>query len=161
VLAGAAALTVRAGPAGEKKAPEVTEKEFRRANFLLLEDPLDAKAKDHAKVIIAFANQTLRADVALGKRELQWLSDKQDKRGLLLLAAYVGGNTLSQLDSGVKRNDPYPGLLQLFCVYRVLQARDRDYHIAEADRLLKLHREGRLIKQLLQEDERKPEKKKP
>jgi hypothetical protein len=145
---------------GEKKAPEITEKEFRRANFQLLEDPLAKNASDLAKAVVVFAMQTPKAEVMLGKKELKWFGGKEDKRGLLLFAAYVGGNTLAQLDSGVKRNEPYPGLLQLFRVYRALREKDRDYSNDDVQRLLKLHQDGRLIQHLMQE-EKKSEKKEP
>jgi hypothetical protein len=147
-------------PAGQKKEPEVTEKEFRQANFLLMEDPLGKNAREHAKTVLVFTMQTPKAEVVLGKEELKWLGDKEDKRSTLLFAAYTAGNTLSQLDSGVKRNDPYPGLLQLFRVYRVLHERDKNYRIDEVERLLKLHQEGRLLQQLAQK-EKKAEEKKP
>jgi hypothetical protein len=58
----------------------------------------------------------------------------------------------------VKRNDRYAGLLALFCVHRTLQAKDREFKIAAVDELLKLHRQDRLIKHLLQLEEKKPTK---
>jgi hypothetical protein len=155
LLAGAAAGGP--GAAGQKKGPQVTEKEFRQANFQLLEDPLADKARDYAKAVIVFAAQTPDAEVTLGKRELKWVGGKEDKRGMLLLAAYAGGNTLSQLNSGVKRDDPYAGLLQVFRVYRALRRRDKDFRNDEVDRLLGLHRQGRLLLHL-EEDREKPAK---
>src|SRR5689334_7277599 len=122
VLAVVFLLTCGPTRAGEKKGKELTDQQFGRLLTLFLEDPLHAKAREFAKVLIAYTIQTPKAAVVLGETEMKWLGKKGGDRGLLLFAAYLGGNTRSQLLSGVKQNDRYSGLVTLFAVYRRLQA---------------------------------------
>ena len=89
------------------------------------------------------------------------LGKKEDDRSLLLFAAYVGGNTRSQLLSGVKQNDRYSGLVTLFAVYRRLQAKDKEYRIAEVDHLRKLHEGGKLLAHLVELERKMPTKLSP
>jgi hypothetical protein len=145
---------------GQGKGPQVSEKDFRRAHLRLLEDPLGKSAKEDAKVIMLFAMQTPRAAVVLRKEEMNWFG-KDEKRGLLLLAAYAAGNTESQLNSGVKRNDRYAGLLSLFRVYRLLRQQDGSFKNAEVEQLLKLHGEDRLLKYVLELEQKAPTKLSP
>jgi hypothetical protein len=133
--------------AAQPEKPQVAEKDFRRALFVLLEEPAHEKNQELAKLIVAFVSQTPQAAVVLGKDELKWFGDDKE-RALVLMAAYTGGNAQSQLNSGVKRNDRYSGLLCVFQVYRGLRAKDARFRNAEVDALLKLHREGKLQKHL-------------
>jgi hypothetical protein len=149
-------LTPAVVPAADNK-PMVSEKQFRRAAARLLEDPLSDESRELAKAVLVFTMETPDAAVFLGQEELQW-TGKEDKRSLLLLAAYLAGNVESQLNSGVKRNDRYAGLLALFRVYRALQAKDKEFKIAAVDELLKLHRQDQLVKHLLQLEQKKPTK---
>lgn len=137
--------------------PELTEKQFRRASAMLLEDPLADGAGDLAKLALVFVMQTPKAGVMLGEEEMKWIG-KDDKRSLLLFGAYLAGNAQSQLNSGVKRNDRYSGLLSLFQVYRQLQAKDKDFKIADVDELLKLHKEDKLVAHLIELEKKKPTK---
>jgi hypothetical protein len=142
---------------GDDRKPDVTEKQFRRASLALLEDPLGDSAPDQAKQVVLFTMQTPDAAVALGREEMKW-TGKDDKRGLLLLAAYLAGDVQSQLNSGVQRNDRYAGLLSLFGVYRRLREQDKDFHVAEVDELLKLHADDKLTGYLADLEKRKPTK---
>lgn len=152
-----AIIVVATGAQAQEKQPEITEKQFWRASLLFMEDPLGESAKEYAKAILVFTSQTPKAAVFLGEEEMRWVG-KDDQRGLLLFTAYIAGNTQSQLRSGVKRNDRYAGLLHLFHVYRGLQERDKEFKIAEVEELLKLHREGQLVKHLLDLEAKKPTK---
>jgi hypothetical protein len=142
--------------------PAIDETQFRRLSVALLENPLDEKSPDAARTIIVFTIQTPKAAVFLGTEELSWFGitdvKKDDPRSLLLTAAYAAGNSQSQFSSGVKRNDRYSGLLYLFEVYRRLQTRDGEFKIPAVEELLKLHKEDRLVKHLLELEEKKPTK---
>ena len=144
----------------EEKKRDISEKEFRRATVLLLEDPLGKNGKDIARLCLLFTMQTPDAAIVLGKEEMEWVG-KDKERGLLLLAAYAAGNAASQLDSGVKRNDRYAGLLYLFRVYRTLRQKDRKFKIPAVDELRKLHKEDKLVKHLLELEKKKPTKLSP
>ncbi len=71
-------------------------------------------------------------------------ADKDLKHSEIILAAYIAGNTLGQLDSGVKGNDPYSATIQVLRVYRHLKANDPTYRVPEIEDLLELHRKGAL-----------------
>ena len=66
----------------------------------------------------------------------------------MLLGAFIAGNVLAQLDSGVKRNDSYSGMIQVFRVYRHLKAEEPAYNVPEIEDLLALHRRGELAPHL-------------
>jgi hypothetical protein len=154
-LAAVLGLLVGARASAQETKPELNDKQFRRAVTVFLEDPLGEKAKDIAKFIMAFASQTPKAVVFLGKEEMKWFG-KRDDNGMLLLAAYAAGNVQSQLDSGVKRNDRYAGLLSLFHVHRALKEKGAGYENAVVDDLLKLHREDKLLPHLIELEQRQP-----
>src|SRR5262245_33238992 len=146
---------------GEKKSKELTDQQFGRALTMFLEDPLQEKGKELAKLLVVFTMQTPKAAVILGEPEMKWIGKKDDDRSLLLFAAYVSGNTRSQLLSGVKQNDRYSGLVTLFAVYQRLQDKDKKYQIAEVDELRKLHRDGKLLAHLVEMEKKMPTKLSP
>ena len=141
----------------DDKKPELTETQFRRASALLLEDPLADAAGDYAKVALIFVMESPKAAVMLGEEEMKWIG-KDNKRSLVLLGSYLAGNAQSQLNSGVKRNDRYSGLLYLFQTYRQIQAKNKDFKIAEVEDLLKLHKEDKLVGHLIELEKKKPTK---
>ncbi len=141
------ALAGAACARGQEKIPEVTEGTFRQAAVLFLEYPDGDKAADYAKVILKFAADTPRAEVLLDDQLMKWVG-KDRKLGLLLLAGYLIGDVEAQIDSGVRRDDPYSGLLKLVHVHHFLKKRHADYQNPAAEELLQLHRAGRLITHL-------------
>lgn len=66
-------------------------------------------------------------------------------RSKVLLAAYIAGNAQSQLNSGVKQDDVYSGVLTMIAAYRNLQEADKTFKITELDKLVKLHQDGKLV----------------
>jgi hypothetical protein len=149
-------LGSRSAIADEPRKDAMTDEQFGRLLTVFLEDPLHKKGKELARLLIIHTMQTPNAAVVLGETELKWIGKKEDDRSLLLCAAYVGGNTRSQLLSGVKQNDRYSGLVTLFAVYRRLQDKDPEYKIAEVDDLRKRHGEGKLLAQLVEMEKKSP-----
>jgi hypothetical protein len=147
--------------ADEKKDKELTDQQFGRLLTMFLEDPLHEKGKEFAKLLIVYTMQTPKAAVMLGVPEMKWIGKKEDGRSLLLFAAYVSGNTRSQLLSGVKHNDRYSGLVTLFAVYQRLQDKHKEYKIAEVDELQKLHGDGKLLAHLVEMEKKMPTKLSP
>jgi hypothetical protein len=140
-------LGITAARGQGEKIPTVTEGDFRKVAVLFLEYPDGDKAAEMAKVILAFAADTPRAEVLLDTHVMKW-TGKERKYGLMLLAGYLVGNTQAQLDSGVKRDDAYSGLLKMFHVHLFLKKRHADYTNEPVEELLRLHRDGRLITHL-------------
>jgi hypothetical protein len=141
----------------EDRKPALSEKQFRRASLALLEGPLGESAEDLARLIAIYVIQTPDAAVVLGQEEMKW-AGKDKKRRWLLLAAYLAGNAQSQLNSGIKRNDRYSGLLSLFKVYRQVRAKEKKFRIDEVEQLLKMHKEDRLVGHLVELEKKKPTK---
>jgi hypothetical protein len=160
VLGVVLAAFLATGVCADEKEPQLTAAEFRTACSRLLEDPSHKNAPDFSRAILIFAIQSPDAVIVLGDEELKWIK-KEDNRGLLLFAAYMGGNAQSQLHSGVKRNDRYSGLLYLFQVYRQLQAKDKDFRVAAVDDLLKMHKDDKLIGHLAELEKKQPTKLSP
>jgi hypothetical protein len=146
----------------ENKGFKISAKTFRQTGSLLLEDPLNRSNRDWSRIILLYALSASDAEVVLGREELHWAGiENNDPRALLLLAAYASGNIQSQLNSGVKRNDRYSGLISLFRVYRALQHSDQKFRVAAVDEFLSLHQEDKLVRHLQKLDEQKPEKMTP
>jgi hypothetical protein len=145
--------------ADEKEKPGApSDRDFDRLLTVFLDDPLHEKAKDMARAVVLFTLETPKAAVVLGEPELKWIGKRDDDRSLLLFAAYTGGNTRSQLLSGVKQNDRFSGLVALFAVYRKLQEKDKDFKIDEVEALRKLHRDGKLLEHLVELEKKAPTK---
>jgi hypothetical protein len=147
--------------ADEKKGEGLTAQQFDRVLTVFLDDPHHKDAKEMAKVLIVFTMESPKATVVLGSEELKWIGKKGDDRSVLLFAAYIGGNTRSQLLSGVKQNDRYSGLVALFAVYRKLQDKDKDFKIAEVEELRKLHADGKLLAHVVELEKKMPTKLSP
>jgi hypothetical protein len=144
------------------KGPKITDKSFRQISSTFMDEPLDKSNRDWARLIMLYALDAPNAALVLSGEELHWTGvDNNDPQALLLLAAYTAGNIQSQLNSGVKRNDRYSGLITLFRVYRALRDRDDKYKVAAVDELLTMHEEDRLVRHLQKLDEKKPEKRTP
>ncbi|HTU22161.1 MAG TPA: hypothetical protein VMG10_29245 [Gemmataceae bacterium] len=143
----------------DKKGVTISDRSFRQIATTFLNDPRHSSAPAWARLILLYMKQTSSAAVVLGSEELQWAGFGDDDRHLqVLLAAYAAGNIQSQLNSGVKRNDRYSGLLTLFHVYRTLREQDKKFQIAALDRLLEMHREDKLGAHLQKLEEKKPAK---
>ncbi|MGH7173407.1 MAG: hypothetical protein ACRELF_16950 [Gemmataceae bacterium] len=146
----------------DKKEVTISDKSFRQISSALLNDPRHTSARGWSRLILLYRMRTSSAAVVVGSEELHWVGlDDDDRHGLLLLAAYAAGNIQSQLNSGVKRNDRYSGLLTLFHVYRALREQDRKFNIAAVDYLLELHRQNKLVPHLQKLDEKTPTKLSP
>lgn len=143
----------------EDKSFKISEKTFRQTSSLLLEEPLNRSNRDWARIILIYALSASNVEVVLGKQELHWAGiEDGDPRTILLLAAYASGNIQSQLNSGVKRNDRYSGLISLFRVYRALRQQNESFKVAAVDDLLTMHEEDRLVLHLQKLGEKKLEK---
>lgn len=122
-----------------------SERQVRHAIGTFCEQPLDDKGRAAAKVLIEFAEASAAVSITVAQEYTPWLkADRVPKHSELLLRAYIAGNTLGQLDSGVKGNDPYSATIQVFRVYRHLKANDPTYSVPEIEDLLELHRKGAL-----------------
>ncbi|MHB1423209.1 MAG: hypothetical protein ACYC3I_08455 [Gemmataceae bacterium] len=144
------------------KGLEISDKLFRQTSSLLLEDPLNRSNRDWSRLIMLYALNAPNADIVLGQQELRWAGvENNDPHALLLLAAYTAGNIQSQLNSGVKRNDRYSGLISLFRVYRALHQQNENFKVAAVDDLLTLHEKDKLVRHVQKLDEKKPEKRTP
>jgi hypothetical protein len=149
------------GSADEKdrEGPKISDKIFRQTSSLFLNDPLNKSARDWARLIMLYTLDNPNVDVVLGREEMRWAGfDKADAHTLLLLAAYAAGNIQSQLNSGVKRNDRYSGVLTLFRVYRAMREQDEKFQVPAVDDLIALHQEGKLLPHLQKLDQQKPAK---
>ena len=147
-----------AGRADDKdsKGPTISDQIVRQTSSVLLEDPLNKSARDWARLILLYTQQKSNVEVLFGSEELRWSGvEKGDPSSLLLLAAYAAGNIQSQLNSGVKRNDRYSGLLTLFRVYRALREKNAQFRIAAVEDLLARHKEAKLTPHLQKLEEKK------
>jgi hypothetical protein len=137
------------GLAAAAPPPKQPEGEVRQASAVFLEQPLSEAGKAAAKTIVDFAVECDNVTVDVDSVSVPWFGEgKKNKYGSELAVAYIAGNLLSQLDSGVKRNDPYSGLIQVFRVYRQLKAKDASCSIPEVENLLAMHRKGELVSYL-------------
>jgi hypothetical protein len=125
------------------------DSELRQAVTTLAEKPLSPEGAAAAMAITAFANASEDVVVTLSEAALPWMKQPDTPHAELLLAAYIGGNVLGQLDAGVTGNDPWSGVLQVFRVYRALKAADPKARVASIESLQDEARRGKLAARLL------------
>ena len=122
-----------------------SEADVRRAIATFCDRPLSTEGRIAPKVILEFAEASDAVLITIGPDYVPWIrTDKRYDNSEPLLAAYVGGNVLAQLDSGVKGNDAYSGTIQVFRVYRHLRSKDPSFKVPEIEDQLELHRKGEL-----------------
>lgn len=158
-FASALAIAVTAGALAAET--QISEEAVRSAIESFLQNP--TAPSEQTRTIVAF---TAESDAVLVVIDMDvsctWLrADKEYEHGPLLLAAFTAGNVRSQLDSGVRRDDPYSGLLTVFRVYRHLKQANPELTIPEVETLLKLHRQGKLMEHLAKEKAPAAEEQKP
>jgi hypothetical protein len=119
----------------------LTEGLFREAVSLFL----DTGDKKYTKDIVEFITKSDKVNVVVSPETAPWVNKGNNENSALLLVAFLAGNALSQLDSGIKRSDPYSGTLQVFRLYRRLQTKNKKYQVPEIEELFKLHQNGKLI----------------
>jgi hypothetical protein len=159
------ATIVSAQPAepAKKGGVKITDNNFRKISTTFLNDPANKIASSWSRLIVLYVLESKNVEVVLGREEWTWTGlESEHPYAPLLLAGYTSGNILSQMNSGVKRNDRYSGLLTLFRVYRTLRETDEEFKPLDAvEQLLKLHRENKLTAHLQELDKKKPEKLSP
>lgn len=149
-------LISRATLAEDKSENRPIDRRYGQILTMFVEKPLNERRKDLARMLIVYAMQSPKVAVVLSGEEMKWIGKTGDDRSLLLLAAFLGGNSYGQLLAGVKQNDRYSGLLTLFAVYRRLQAKDKTFKIPAVDELRKLHADGKLLAHLVELEKKKP-----
>lgn len=139
----AAAFWDASAPAGSKK--QHTADAALKAIQQFKENPLAALERGVAKTIIEFSEASPAVMISFSEKVVPWIGKgKMDERRSVLLAAYVAGNTESQLRRGKKQDDPFAGVSQAIATYRQLQAADPSFRLEELETLIKLEQEGRL-----------------
>jgi hypothetical protein len=131
----------------------VREETLRRAVSTFLKQPTSSASKHSARTILKFAEESEDVSVLISRKAVPWVGGKKYEHREILLCAFIAGNVLSQLDSGVNANDPYSGLIKVFRVYRYLKKRKKGYTVPEVERLLAMHKEGKLMRYLLPDEE--------
>ena len=125
--------------------------DVRRALATFSERPLSEAGADALALVVAFAEASDAVSITVSEGLAPWVADPHAAaHSDLLLGAYVAGSVRSQLDSGVKRHDPWCGLLQVFAVYRELQAAQPEFESPPIESLLNRHRRGMLAAHLEQ-----------
>ena len=126
----------------------VSETSVRQAIATFLRMPASPSSKRSMSTIVTFASESDDVSVTVSQKAVPWYGDKEVQHGEVLLCAFISGNILSQLDTGVNRDDSYSGLVKVFRVYRYLQKRRKGYSVPAVDRLLQVHKDGKLMKHL-------------
>lgn len=143
----AAAFWDASAPLAEKK--QITADAARVAIQEFQADPLAALERGVAKTIMDFAEASPAVMISFSKKAVPWIVKTEvDNRRSVLLAAYVAGNTESQLRHGKKEDDPVAGVLQAIATYRQLQQADPAFRLDELEALIALEKEGRLKEHL-------------
>ena len=131
-----------------------SETAVRRAATTFLDQPTSSVSKHSMKTIMAFASESDKVTVTISRKAVPWYGNERLPHAEVLLCAFIAGNVISQLDSGVNADDSYSGLMKVFRVYRSIKRRKRTYRVPEIERLLALHKAKRLMRFLLPEDDK-------
>jgi hypothetical protein len=132
-----------------KEKTQITAEKALEAIREFQANPIAAMERGVAKTIINFAEASPAVLISFSKKVVPWLgTEKTEERGSVLLAAFVAGNTESQLRRGKKEDDPVAGVLQVIATYRQLQQADPAFRMDEVEALIVLEQEGRLKEHL-------------
>ena len=146
------AIAVTAGALAAER--QISEESVRSAIESFLQNP--TAPSEQVNTIVMFSVESDAVKVVIDTDVCcTWLrADKKYEHAGLLLVAFTAGNVRSQLDSGVCRDDPYSGLIAVFRVYRHLKQANPALTIPEVEKLLELHRQGKLTEHLAKEKAR-------
>ena len=140
-LAVLAALPVQAAD----PAPTITKDIALKAIAAFRRDPASELGRGSAAIIVQFAEKSPDVDIKVTERVTPWIMAKPpSKHGPTLLAAFIAGNTRSQLESGVGKDDPLAGVTQVIETYRQLQRTDPQLKLPEVEKLIDLQTRGKL-----------------
>jgi len=155
-------IGVRGASAAQDEKKEVTPADVRKAIAAFQKDSSGKEGKAAAGVILLFAIQSKDVVVIVGKEESAWLGlekDKNDENTSRLMAAYVAGSVLAQLDAKKPAHDMYAGLRQVFQTYQQVQKEDQTFKRPELDKLQAMDKEGKLKAHVAEIQEKRGDRK--
>ena len=143
------ALATATGRA-QTPAPPISKEAIRQAIAAFRQNPASPQAENARPLILKYAESSTDIQIAITPKVLPWLNNGQIALGVRadLLAAYVAGNTQSQLDKGKAGDDPLAGTEQVIATYRQMQKADPALKIPEVEQLVDLQRQGKLADHL-------------
>jgi len=126
----------------------ITKEAAFNAIMMFRADPLSDDGRQAGGVVMLFVEQSHDVLVTLSSKTLSFLSNKSlpEKYRATLLAAFVVGNTDSQLLRHQKKDDSYAGVLQLIESYRQMQKKDPKLRVTEVEKFIELQKRGELKK---------------
>jgi superfamily II DNA helicase RecQ len=141
---------------------EITPAEARKAIGVFQQKPASVEGKAAGKAILVFALQSKDVVIVVGKEETAWLGidkDKKDENTDHLVAAYIAGSVLAQLDAKKPGHDMYAALQQVFRTYQQLQQQDKELKRPEIEKLFAKDKEGKLKKHVADIQEKRGDRK--
>jgi hypothetical protein len=126
--------------------PAVTKELALKAITVFREDPTSDLGHAARSVIVSFSHDSPDIIIKFTPKNypISQIKPVSEEERLTLLAAFIAGNTDSQLLRGSKKDDAYAGDLQLIQTYRQLQKRNPKLRIQAIEKLAELESQGRL-----------------
>ncbi len=146
-----AAMTVLAATTrAQTPEPTVSKETVRQAIAIFRQNPTGAQAELARSVIVRFARESPDVTISMVPKALPWLDDPKVPKdiGGTLLAAFVAGDTQSQLDQGKAKDDPVAGTEQVIATYRQLQKAQPSLKVPGVEELIDLQKQGKLADHL-------------
>lgn len=141
-------ILILGGVASLAAAPKqtITKKAVFDAIMIFRVDPLSEDGRQAGAVVMQFVDENHDVLVKLSSKTLPFLSNKSlpEKYRATLLAAFVVGNTDSQLLRHQKKDDSYAGVLQMIESYRQMRRKNPSLRIAELEKFIEMQRRGEL-----------------
>jgi hypothetical protein len=143
---GLCVASVLAADPPARPAPQGVSKDAaRQAIAIFRQEPVSDRGREAAATIFRFAQGSPDVEVVKSKNALPWLATRAlTKYNSVLLTAYIAGSVLSQLDSGLTRNDPVAGAVQVIETYQLIQKTDPTFRMPEVEKLVDLQTQGKL-----------------
>jgi hypothetical protein len=95
--------------------------------------------------IVDFATKDEHVKVVLDEHRSPWLSEDKEYVGASLVrCAYIAASVRTQLETRVRRDDPYSVLLQVARVYRAMKKADRKFALDSLDQRARDHESSEL-----------------
>ena len=142
------ALVSRADARAKSTEQPIDKETVRKAITIFRQTPANQQGSMVRPIILRFAQESLEVQIAFPPLMLSWIEGgkARSEDRAALLTAYVAGDVRAQLDQRKMKDDPVAGIEQVIATYRQLQKTEPQLRINAIEKLIDLHRQGKLAK---------------
>ncbi len=142
------ALVSKADARAKPSEQPIDKETVRKAITIFRQTPANQQGSMVRPIILRFAVESPEVQIVVPPLILPWIEGgkARSEAKAALLTAYVAGDVRAQLDQRKMKDDPVAGTEQVISTYRQLQKTEPQLKINEVEKLIDLHKQGKLAK---------------